>query len=120
MDPGVGVDELVAAVEAIGYGAHPPAAAAEHGLAGHDGHDDAGHDEHDHAGDLGVLRRRLLVVGALTIPVVAMAMVPALQFDGWQWVSLALATPWSPGARGPSTAWPCAGRPARQRRHGHA
>ena len=30
---------------------------------------------------------------ALSVPVVAMSMVPALQFDGWQWVSLALATP---------------------------
>jgi Cu+-exporting ATPase len=35
----------------------------------------------------------LLVSTALTVPVVAMAMVPALQFDYWQWLSLALATP---------------------------
>ncbi|MEP6650055.1 MAG: heavy metal translocating P-type ATPase [Lapillicoccus sp.] len=41
----------------------------------------------------GGLRRRLLVSLVLTVPVVATAMVPALQVDYWQWVSLALATP---------------------------
>ena len=40
-----------------------------------------------------VARRRLIVCAALTVPVVLLAMVPAWQFDGWQWVSLALATP---------------------------
>ena len=30
---------------------------------------------------------------ALTVPVVLLSMIPALQFDGWQWVALALATP---------------------------
>ena len=45
------------------------------------------------ADETGVLRRRLLVSLGLTVPVVAMAMVPALQFDYWQWVSLVLATP---------------------------
>lgn len=39
------------------------------------------------------LRRRLLVCLALTVPVIAMAMVPALQFANWQWLSLALTTP---------------------------
>ena len=39
------------------------------------------------------LRQRLLVSTALTVPVVAMAMVPALQFDYWQWLSLTLAAP---------------------------
>ena len=67
---------LVAAVEAIGYGASLPEPL-----------------EPRRADDLDALRRRLLVVTVLSIPVVAMAMVPALQFDGWQWVSLALATP---------------------------
>ena len=40
-----------------------------------------------------VLRTRLIVCAVLAVPVIAMAMIPALQFDGWQWVSLALATP---------------------------
>jgi P-type Cu+ transporter len=39
------------------------------------------------------LRRRLLVSLALAIPVVVLAMVPALQFRNWQWLSLALASP---------------------------
>src|SRR5919202_6975968 len=30
---------------------------------------------------------------ALSLPVLLLAMIPALQFDDWQWVSLALATP---------------------------
>ncbi|MEJ7722255.1 MAG: heavy metal translocating P-type ATPase [Ilumatobacteraceae bacterium] len=29
----------------------------------------------------------------LTVPVVVLAMIPALQFDGWQWLSLTLAAP---------------------------
>ena len=39
------------------------------------------------------LRNRLIVSAALTVPVVAMAMVPALQFTYWQWLSLTLAAP---------------------------
>lgn len=41
----------------------------------------------------GALTRRLVVSAVLTAPVVALAMVPALQFAWWQWVSLALAAP---------------------------
>ena len=37
--------------------------------------------------------QRLLVSAVLTVPVVAMAMVPALQFTYWQWLSLTLAAP---------------------------
>jgi Cu+-exporting ATPase len=39
------------------------------------------------------LRLRLIVAVVLAVPVIAMSMVPALQFDRWQWVSLVLATP---------------------------
>jgi Cu+-exporting ATPase len=39
------------------------------------------------------LRRRLAVSALLSAPVLLMAMVPALQLDGWEWLSLALATP---------------------------
>jgi Cu+-exporting ATPase len=73
----VAPDELVAAVEAAGYRAALPAAPA-------------GADEVD---DTAPLRQRLLVALALTLPVLAMAMVPALQFDNWQWLSLTLAAP---------------------------
>ncbi|HKY67456.1 MAG TPA: heavy metal translocating P-type ATPase [Acidimicrobiales bacterium] len=39
------------------------------------------------------LRERLVVALLLGVPVVVLAMVPRLQFDGWQWLSFALATP---------------------------
>jgi Cu+-exporting ATPase len=39
------------------------------------------------------LRNRLVISSILTIPVVLMAMIPALQFDYWQWLSLTLASP---------------------------
>ncbi|GGL35305.1 carbonate dehydratase [Streptomyces anthocyanicus] len=39
------------------------------------------------------LRQRLYVSLVLTVPVVLTAMVPALQFDNWQWLSLTLAAP---------------------------
>ncbi|MBR7839732.1 HAD-IC family P-type ATPase, partial [Actinospica durhamensis] len=39
------------------------------------------------------LSRRLAVSALLAVPVLLLAMVPAFQFRGWQWLSLALATP---------------------------
>ncbi len=71
-------EQLVTTVEEAGYHAHLPEAAVE-----------AAADEDPTAS----LRRRLLISLALTVPVVGMAMVPALQFTYWQWLSLALATP---------------------------
>ncbi len=49
----------------------------------------------DHEGLHGVasMRRRLIVSAVLTVPVVLLSMVPALQVDYWQWIALALATP---------------------------
>ena len=44
-------------------------------------------------GDGAALTTRLAVSSVLAAPVVALGMVPAWQFRGWQWVSLALATP---------------------------
>ena len=81
----VGVDDLVTTVEKLGYGASPPAptAPAPAGDAGHAG-------ARDHAD---VLRTRLLVSLALTVPVVVLAMVPAWQFTSWQWLSAILAAP---------------------------
>ncbi|MER7463465.1 heavy metal translocating P-type ATPase [Streptomyces sp. NPDC097981] len=43
--------------------------------------------------ELAALRQRLLVSALLSLPVVLLAMVPALQFDNWQWLSLTLAAP---------------------------
>ena len=39
------------------------------------------------------LRRRVVISAVLSIPVIAMAMVPAWQFTYWQWLSLTLAAP---------------------------
>jgi len=82
IDEGVDLDEdaLIAQVEATGYGAHLPVPA---GGGGHDHMDEP----------VGTIRVRALVAAALALPVVLLAMIPALQFDYWQWVSLALATP---------------------------
>ena len=79
---GVTVDDLVAQVETTGYTARQT---------GH-GHEHHDHDEHDH-GDADSLRNRVLISALLSVPVVLLSMVPALQFDNWQWFALALATP---------------------------
>jgi Cu+-exporting ATPase len=48
-------------------------------------------DEHD--ARLGALRQRLMISTLLTVPVLALSMIPKLQFDSWQWLSLTLAAP---------------------------
>ena len=66
------------------------------------------------------LRQRLLVSLALMLPVLAMAMIPPLQFDTWQWLSLTLA---APGRRVGRAAVPPRGVGEPQARHrddGHA
>jgi Cu+-exporting ATPase len=80
--------ELVAVVEATGYTAampdrDRPRGSSDPALAQAAGEPDA----------VGALRQRLRVCVPLTVPVIAIGMIPALQFDYWQWVSLALATP---------------------------
>lgn len=47
----------------------------------------------DAAPELASLRERLVVSTLLALPVVLMSMVPALQFDNWQWLSLTLTAP---------------------------
>jgi len=79
-DPGtVAPEQLVEAVEAAGYQAvlpsREPAAAPEE------------------ADETAALRRRLLISAALTLPVLLLSMIPPLQFDNWQWLSLTLASP---------------------------
>ncbi len=39
------------------------------------------------------LRRRLIVAAVLAVPAMLIGMIPALRFDGWEWVVAALATP---------------------------
>ncbi|WNV77690.1 heavy metal translocating P-type ATPase [Geodermatophilus sp. DSM 44513] len=82
----VAPDELVAAVEKAGYTARlpePPRPAGDAGAPGEPQEDDT----------VRPLRQRLLVSTVLTVPVIAMAMVPAFQFTYWQWLSLTLAAP---------------------------
>ncbi|MDX6316317.1 MAG: P-type Cu+ transporter [Streptomyces sp.] len=74
----VAVGDLISTVEATGYTAALPAPPATA--------DEA-------AAELLPLEQRLLTAVVLAIPVIAMAMVPALQFRDWQWLSLILATP---------------------------
>ncbi|MFB7507079.1 heavy metal translocating P-type ATPase [Streptomyces broussonetiae] len=81
---GVRVTDLIATVEKTGYTAEEPAPPQPQATA-------EGTFEHD--AELGTLRQRLLVSALLALPVVLLAMVPALQFDNWQWLSLALAAP---------------------------
>ncbi|MFG2815069.1 heavy metal translocating P-type ATPase [Streptomyces sp. NPDC048410] len=86
---GVRVADLIAVVEKTGYTAEEPAPpepepAAEAG-------ESAERAERDP--ELSALRQRLLVSALLAAPVILMAMVPALQFDNWQWLSLTLAAP---------------------------
>ena len=83
---GPDIDAVIAAVAATGYRASVPAPPQERAA------DDGEHAEHDH-GDLRDLRQRLLISALLAAPVVLLAMVPALQFDSWQWLSLTLAAP---------------------------
>ncbi|QYX82092.1 heavy metal translocating P-type ATPase [Streptomyces akebiae] len=84
---GVSVRDLIATVEATGYTAREPAPPASPARDEPDGTDEAADDE------LRPLRQRLTTAVALAVPVVAMAMVPALQFEYWQWLSLTLAAP---------------------------
>jgi P-type Cu+ transporter len=68
----ISVDDLIATVEATGYTASLPAASVV---------------EDDR------LLRRVIVSSTLTVPLLILAMIPALQFRGWSWVAFALATP---------------------------
>jgi Cu+-exporting ATPase len=71
-DGRVRVEDLVRAVESVGYGAAL---------------------ERIEDGERPDFRRRLLVAAVLTAPLVLLAMIGSLQFDGWEWVALGLATP---------------------------
>jgi len=94
---GTAVEDAIRTVEAAGYGAHvpEPEAPAAHGPA--------------------PLRRRLVASTVLAVPVVALSMIPALQFPAWQWLALALALPvavWG--------AWPFHRAAVTNARHGAA
>ncbi|MER6786850.1 heavy metal translocating P-type ATPase [Streptomyces sp. NPDC000658] len=89
---GVEVADLIATVVKTGYTAEQPAPEpVRHSPAdeaGGTGGKDAPADP-----ELAALRHRVLVSALLAAPVVLLAMVPSLQFDNWQWLSLTLAAP---------------------------
>jgi Cu+-exporting ATPase len=75
----VSSDDLLAAVEAVGYTATLPTEevnAAD-----------------EPADETRQLRTRLIASAVLSVPILLMSMVPRLQFDNWQWLTLQLATP---------------------------
>mgnify|MGYP002716428288 CR=1 FL=1 len=82
-DPGL----LVAEVEKTGYTAALP---KPKDTTANTSETEAGEEEDT---ELTSLRHRLVGAIVLTVPVIAMAMIPALQFVYWQWASLALAAP---------------------------
>ncbi|MFW5472968.1 heavy metal translocating P-type ATPase [Knoellia sp. CPCC 206450] len=80
----VSPEQLLETVSQAGYAASlPPPPESPSAVAG----DETGADP------TRSLRNRLLVSTVLSVPVVAMAMVPAWQFTYWQWLSLVLAAP---------------------------
>ena len=78
---------LIAEVEKTGYTAElpTPKGAAAPG--------DGNEGESREDAELRALRQRLIGSAVLAVPVIAMAMIPALQFDYWGFASLALAAP---------------------------
>jgi P-type Cu+ transporter len=97
------VGDLIAAVERTGYTAALPTP--------RDAEQEADAAEQSRR----ELRRRLLVSVVLAVPVVLLAMVPALQFPDWRWVALAAATPVATWG-----AWPFHRAAAVSARHGAA
>ncbi|MEV1169082.1 heavy metal translocating P-type ATPase [Nonomuraea sp. NPDC049784] len=77
---GVDPQRLIAEVEKAGYTAELPAPPETQA-------------QEEPQDELKPLRERLVTAVVLSVPVVAMAMVPALQFTNWQWLSLVLAAP---------------------------
>ncbi|MDX3229253.1 heavy metal translocating P-type ATPase [Streptomyces sp. ME19-01-6] len=86
-DASVSVADLIGTVEATGYTAREPQPPRPDSGARASG---TGPGEDD---GLRPLRQRLVAAVLLSVPVIAMAMVPVLQFDYWQWLSLTLAAP---------------------------
>ncbi|MFG3542116.1 heavy metal translocating P-type ATPase [Streptomyces clavifer] len=85
----ISVQDLIATVEATGYSAQEPALPR----IDQDG-STVGPSEDERADiELRPLRQRLVTAVVLAVPVIAMAMIPALQIEYWQWLSLTLAAP---------------------------
>ncbi|MGW5647293.1 heavy metal translocating P-type ATPase [Saccharopolyspora sp. NPDC003752] len=79
---GLDPKQLVEQVEAAGYSAELPLPPHQSEV------DEAGPGDPTKS-----LRDRLITSAVLSVPVIALAMAPALQFTYWQWISLTLAAP---------------------------
>ncbi|MER7397282.1 heavy metal translocating P-type ATPase [Streptomyces sp. NPDC000151] len=92
--PGVEVADLIATVERTGYTAHEPQPEPEPAAPAPGAHEEkeAGTQEGPDSALAG-LRQRLIVSAVLAAPVIALSMIPVLQFDNWQWLCLTLAAP---------------------------
>jgi len=86
--PEVSPADLIAVVEATGYGAALPAPPA---VSSSPTAEDESSSARPAAGD--PLRQRLLISAVLAAPVLLLSMIPALQFRDWQWLALVLASP---------------------------
>ncbi len=87
---------LLDTVEQAGYSARlPQPRTSEAGTTKAGATGNAGNATDDSAGVDRVegLKQRVIISAVLSIPVIAMAMIPALQFTNWQWLSLTLAAP---------------------------
>ncbi|MFB6956009.1 heavy metal translocating P-type ATPase [Streptomyces sp. NPDC056309] len=85
----VAVTDLIATVEATGYTAREP----EPLRAEPERADRSAGPVEEGPDELQPLRQRLTTAVVLAVPVIAMAMIPPLQFEYWQWLSLTLAAP---------------------------
>lgn len=74
---GITTEQIIAEIERTGYKASIPVPAVDL----------------QESTELSRLKLRLIVGAVLTLPVLVIAMIPALQFDYWQWVSLVLTLP---------------------------
>jgi P-type Cu+ transporter len=102
---GLAIEAITEAITDIGYTAAPLQSPLEDATSEPDA---VGYDEHTRS-----LRQRVVVSVMLAAPVIAMAMIPPLQFINWQWLSLTLAAPvvvWG--------AWPFHSATVANARHG--
>ncbi|WP_404463677.1 heavy metal translocating P-type ATPase [Micrococcus antarcticus] len=114
--PGAEPTADAGAMEDAGHAGGPAGSSTGHHAArgdrpGHADHDHVNHLEHGPRED--VLRPRLIGAALLSLPVLLISMVPALQFPHWGWAALALSAPvvfWA--------AWPFHSAAVRAGRHG--
>ncbi|MCX2179995.1 cadmium-translocating P-type ATPase [Streptomyces sp. SKN60] len=87
------VADLIATVVKTGYTAEEPPPPEPEPEPGPESEADTSEVRDQEDPELASLRQRLTVSAVLSLPVVLLSMVPALQFDNWQWLSLTLAAP---------------------------